>query len=69
MKITWSLRYCKQCSYECNVDVRVQQGHSLREEAVLEPTGLGAEAPVTPAVREDGEKKSMARTRDILDDV
>ena len=46
----------------------VQQGHSLREEALPEPAGVGAEAPVTPAGWEEGEKP-MVRVGGILDDV
>ena len=43
-------------------------GNSLREEALSEPTGVGVQAPVTPAGWEEGEK-SMVRMKDILDDV
>lgn len=46
----------------------VQQVHSLRKAALLEPTGVAAEPPVTPARWKEGEK-SMARMRDVLDDV
>ena len=46
----------------------VQQGHCLREEALPEPAWAGAEAPVTPAGWEEGEK-SMVRVGGILDDV
>ena len=40
----------------------VQQGHSLGEEALPEPIGAGAEAPVTPAGWEKG-GTSMVRMR------
>ena len=45
-----------------------QQGHCPRKEALPEPTGVGAEAPGTPAGWEEGEK-SMVRVGGTLDDV
>lgn len=44
----------------------VQLSHSLREEALPEPTGVGQEAPVTPGGWEEN-KKSMVRVGCILD--
>ena len=46
----------------------VQQGHDLRGEALPEATGVGAEAPVTHAGWEGGEKPVVGM-RDIHDDV
>ena len=43
----------------------VQQDHSLRDEALPEPVGAGAEAPGTPAGWEESEK-SMVRVGCIL---
>ena len=37
----------------------VQQGYRLREEALAELAGAGAEAPVTPAGCEEGKKTAV----------
>ncbi|KAI4883528.1 hypothetical protein NFI96_023533 [Prochilodus magdalenae] len=45
---------------------RVQQGHSLREEALPESVGAGAKAPVAPAGWKEG-KKFVVRAALLID--